>query len=204
MPSSHYDWLDAHFVEFARALNVPAAEYTHGLISAHGDKFYTYRNVFETAGLAFHEGVAIGLLSYISPYSRECRETEAGWVPVESWIIANKDRFLSILRGLETAPEPLQDVRPAGSVCFYEYHCLESANSSDAQLWYRSHQRVTVLGLDPDSDVPDIPTKAERADEGQPLVYRVRFADGHEGSVFEDELLDSETEYTRPDPPKMP
>lgn len=32
-------------------------------------------------------------------------------------------------------------------------------------------------------------------------MYKVRFNDGFEGTVFEDELLDDPSEYERPDPP---
>lgn len=60
----------------------------------------------------------------------------------------------------------------------FEYRCWKSAASNDAELWHRTRQQVTVLrrlGLD-------------EADEEVGPMYRVRFQDGFEGDVFEDEL----------------
>jgi hypothetical protein len=34
----------------------------------------------------------------------------------------------------------------AGEEAYFEYHCLESMDSSDADLWLRSHQTVEILG----------------------------------------------------------
>src|SRR5690242_20469538 len=87
-----------------------------------------------------------------------------------------------------------------GESASYEYHCLESGGSQDAALWYRSHQRVTVLGRGADEDHPG--TFTERTADGCPRVYRVRFGDGYESDAFEDELLDGPAWFTRPDPPK--
>lgn len=89
-----------------------------------------------------------------------------------------------------------------GEVAHFEYHCLESLESADAHLWLRSHQTVTVLGRGTDEDFGG--TFEERAEEGMPNLYRVQFADGHKGDVFEDELLTGPEWYHRPDPPKIP
>lgn len=34
-----------------------------------------------------------------------------------------------------------------GKRMWFEYHCLESDSSCDAELWYRSHQQVNVLEI---------------------------------------------------------
>ena len=83
---------------------------------------------------------------------------------------------------------------------YFEYHCLESHTSGDAQLWYRSHQKITVIRM-VDNDGVGIPSLKERLECGQQLIYRVQFTDGYQGDVFEDELLDSQKEYCRPSPP---
>lgn len=90
----------------------------------------------------------------------------------------------------------------AGEEAWFEYHCLESPTSSDAALWYRSHQRVTVLGVE-DVGEERMPTRAERYEACMPMTYRVVFADGHCGSVFEDELTETREEWYRPDPPMI-
>ena len=88
-----------------------------------------------------------------------------------------------------------------GSVRWFEYYCWEGAQSSDSELWYRSHQVVKVLCIkDPDSIVKGTGID-ERARIGQPIVYKIRFADGHVGIAFEDELLTGRAKFARPHPP---
>ena len=87
-----------------------------------------------------------------------------------------------------------------GESAHFEYHCYESPESADAPAWYRSHQLVTVLRRGDDENYPA--PFIERMQDGCPNIYRVRFADGLEWDVFEDELLTSPEFFTRPDPPK--
>lgn len=90
--------------------------------------------------------------------------------------------------------------RQPGDQCLFEYRCFESHESEDADLWYRSHQPVTVVG----TSVPGAAganTIEERGNVGEPRYYRVRFADGSEYDAWEDELKDSPAEFDRPDPP---
>jgi hypothetical protein len=102
-----------------------------------------------------------------------------------------EQRFADV-RALPTEPAP-------GRAGFFEYHCFESTKSHDAALWLRSHQPVTVLAI---SEPGVGETPEERGNEGCPRVYRVRFADGFEADAFEDEVLTSPAQYTRPDPPQ--
>jgi len=96
-------------------------------------------------------------------------------------------------------PDGVREAWQPGDLAWFEYHCLESNDSADARLWHRSHQQVAVLGRGEDEDFGQ--TFLDRADAGMPNVYRVRFADGFEGHVFEDELLTGPEHYSRPDPP---
>jgi len=100
-----------------------------------------------------------------------------------------------------TAIATIDAYREPGSELFFEYHCWESHDSQDAQLWYRSHQRVTVLEC-VNADWFGGMSFFARCEAATPLVYRIRFADGFENEAFEDELLDSEEEYQRPAPPE--
>lgn len=87
-----------------------------------------------------------------------------------------------------------------GEVASFEYHCLESDDSSDAAMWHHSHQNCTVLSLtSAEGDWPGS-TFNERGEEGMPHVYRVRFADGFEYDAFEDELMTGPAFFYRPDP----
>ena len=108
----------------------------------------------------------------------------------------------------ERTPFTNTEVRSERTTVWFEYHCWEDHRSADAPIWYRSHQQVLNLGhVGPEGHDPcladEIPTRQERAYEGCPCLYRVRFEDGLEWDVFEDELLDSPEEFTRPDPPRV-
>lgn len=87
----------------------------------------------------------------------------------------------------------------SGKTMWFEYHCLESHDSSDAHLWYRSHQQVEVLAIEHAGTGYN---PKERSESGDPRVYRIRFRDGLVADVFEDELMDSPKRFFRPDPPK--
>ena len=87
-----------------------------------------------------------------------------------------------------------------GESAWFEYHCWESSESYDAQAWYHSHQRVTVVSLQ-ENDSAGM-TRAERDDAGMPYTYTVRFSDGLEWCAFEDELSESQGDWYRPDPPE--
>jgi hypothetical protein len=82
---NHYKWLEAHLSEFFAALGLPC-DGLNGLIVAHGDKCYGYRDSWEQKGIPFAHGVAIYLLTYFQPYSSQVRDTKSGWVPVDAWV----------------------------------------------------------------------------------------------------------------------
>ncbi len=89
----------------------------------------------------------------------------------------------------------MRDDWPAGSRAHFEYHCNRAHDSADAQLWYRSHSPVEVLGID-EPGLGD--TIDQRLEDGDVRTYSVRFEDGHEGGAFEDELLE-DPRYFQPD-----
>ena len=78
------------------------------------------------------------------------------------------------------------DKRLARDRRYFEYHCYEGEDSSDAELWHHTHQQVIVLNKNASNDV-DVRT------------YKVRFPEGLEYDVFDDELMKSPAEYYRPD-----
>lgn len=80
-----------------------------------------------------------------------------------------------------------------GETAYFEYHCNRSHDSEDAPAWYRSHQTVTVLGIDYAGNGR---TLDQRLDRGEPRSYRVRFPDGLEWAAFEDELFTSPNDLT--------
>ena len=85
-----------------------------------------------------------------------------------------------------------------GKTFWFEYHCYESPESCDAEIWYRSHQKVKVIGVSEWS----YDDKEWRQEDGNPRVYLVEWSDGYQYDVFEDELMESPDEFYRPSPPK--
>lgn len=112
---------------------------------------------------------------------------------------ANAAKLGSISPCVTVRPDGVRESWKAGEEAWFEYHCLESDESVDAPVWHRSHQRVTVLDMN-EGDGEDM-TREERDENGFPFTYKVRFEDGLEWDVFEDELSDSKDGWFRPDPP---
>lgn len=76
---------------------------------------------------------------------------------------------------------------------WFEYHCTESHDSADAQMWYRSHQLVRIV----DWQITEDPGVT-------PDTCTVRFADGFEGTAWADELCpNGPSDFYRPAPPVL-
>ena len=93
---NHYEYCEKYFLEFARKVGANTSG-AAGIVTAHGDKCYGSMVTAEDAGIPFNKWAAIYLLTYLQPFSQECRQTHKGWVDVNKWIVANKDRFLKEL-----------------------------------------------------------------------------------------------------------
>jgi hypothetical protein len=93
---NHYEYLDKHLPKFFESVGV-SFENNAGIITAHGDKCYSYRGKWSDAGIPFEHGVAIYLLTYVRPFSQECRETENGWKDPCEWVIENYEKFSLLL-----------------------------------------------------------------------------------------------------------
>lgn len=92
---SHYDWLDQNLMTFFKNVGVDINNPYNGtgIIAAHGDKCYGYRYKFEENSIPFCHGVAIYLLTYVNPYSKECRENKNSYVDLGQWIVDNYEKF---------------------------------------------------------------------------------------------------------------
>ena len=60
----------------------------------------------------------------------------------------------------------------------FTYHCFESELSTDAELWHHTKQRVDIL----------YQVGWDKVDKEVGPMFHVRFADGLEYDVFNDEL----------------
>ena len=96
---SHYTWLEKNLQEFFARAGVK--DTNNGIIVAHGDKCYSYQDIWEQAGVPFEHGVAIYFLTYISPFRTEVRETVDGWTDPSKWVIQNYARFAKYFEGLD-------------------------------------------------------------------------------------------------------
>lgn len=85
-PESHYDWLDANLMSFFEKIGIKNG--CNGVISAHGDKCYQYRDTWLEHGIKFNHGVAIYLAGSYYPFSEQLRETKNGWVAPVDWVIS--------------------------------------------------------------------------------------------------------------------
>lgn len=90
-----------------------------------------------------------------------------------------------------------------GEMAHFEYHCWESHDSADAQLWYRSH-RLAEIVREEESDAWEGSVFIERAEAGLPKAYRVRFDDGQEFVTTEDELFTDPAGFYCDPPPQQP
>lgn len=89
---NHYKWLDKHLQTFYENLGI-GKQYSAGIISAHGDKCSWAKFDSAVAHIPFPHVVAIYLLSHERPFSKEVRDTDAGWVAPSDWVALNYERF---------------------------------------------------------------------------------------------------------------
>jgi hypothetical protein len=94
MKVSHYKYLDIAFPMFLKNIGYGDKwEWNCGIVTAHGDKGYCYRDDWEEHDIPFHEGMAVYLLTYMNPWANEVRNTDNGFVDPREWVINNYDRF---------------------------------------------------------------------------------------------------------------
>lgn len=93
---NHYKYLERILPTFFQQLGLDWDMHA-GIISAHGDKCYTYSTLWADAGIPFYKGAAMFLLTYVRPYSAEVRDVDGTWVRPDQWVINNSHKFLSLL-----------------------------------------------------------------------------------------------------------
>lgn len=100
---NHYEYLDAHIATFLLRLTKQTLMelWCSGIVGAHGDKCYQYKDGWEKRGISFERGALLYLLTYVPPYSKEVREVikwngshyDKSWVDPYTWVIENYKRF---------------------------------------------------------------------------------------------------------------
>ena len=99
---------------------------------------------------------------------------------------------------VELQDRPINKI--VGGTFWFEYHCWESPESCDAELWYHSHQKVLVLKCVEKGYGKTFDTRIENSHLRH---YKIRFSDGYEHEAVEDELMLFKRDFYRPSPPRL-
>lgn len=103
---NHYSFLDKHLAEIWLKVRGTTLDedWCAGIIVAHGDKCYGYRDKWEKAGIHFNVGALIYLFSYVSPrpnnyvqlelLEQDQRHTVGDWV-IRQY---NNEDFIKIIK----------------------------------------------------------------------------------------------------------
>lgn len=102
---SHYDWLNKYLKTFFDDLGIDWVECS-GIIVAHGDKCYGYKRKWESNNIPFEHGVALYLLTYVTPFDTESRETKSGWIHPADWVVTNYPKYREQLTNYESSRNP--------------------------------------------------------------------------------------------------
>jgi len=93
---NHYDYLEKHLPTIFKTVGINW-DWNGGIIGAHGDKGYCYKNKWEKAGIDFCHGMVLYLMTYCQPYSDDVRQTKEGFKDPSEWVIENYNKFKNIL-----------------------------------------------------------------------------------------------------------
>jgi hypothetical protein len=100
--NSHYAYIEKHGAWFSEQLVV---DDINSILVAHGDKSRQYEDIFKTLNVSSNKGAMVYLLSFLKPYSNEVRDTNHGWISVESWLIFALTQKPEILATLKKLPD---------------------------------------------------------------------------------------------------
>jgi hypothetical protein len=114
---------------------------------------------------------------------------------ISQWHANGKCGMKIQLNNPEPNPETLDE--KIGQTLWFEYRFFDSLKSYNPELWFRSHQQVKVVSI----EEPGLgKTMADRIENRALRSYKVKFDDGYEHQVSEEELLYSKKDfYTRDD-----
>jgi hypothetical protein len=91
---NHYKWLENNLPVFFDNIGLSNyKKYCQSIISADGDKCGSYERKWQQNNIPFVHGVALYLITKISPYNIEARETKNGWIDPGNWVIDNYNKF---------------------------------------------------------------------------------------------------------------
>lgn len=103
----HLKYLNKHLKTFLDRLDLDLSEEAvKTLIRGHGTEGSVVRMTWEKMNIPYAQGMAIYMLTHISPFNKESRETTQGWIDPFRWVSENFDRFKDLLPAIDyTDPE---------------------------------------------------------------------------------------------------
>lgn len=93
---SHYDYCNAILEKFwLKVFNkTPSEMWCAGIVTAHGDKCYCSKSTWHDAGIPFHHGALLYLLTYTKEMDQEKHKSEA-------WVIEKYPHYLPMIQAAE-------------------------------------------------------------------------------------------------------
>lgn len=94
---SHYDYLDDHLDLFWQKVFGKTLKETWnaGIVSAHGDKGYSYKITWANVGINYYRGMMLFMLTY----TKEIGDTPKH--ESDDWIINNYEKYLPLIEEVE-------------------------------------------------------------------------------------------------------
>ena len=77
---NHYKYLEKYFQTIVENFGLNSRFVNNGLISAHGDKCYGYKDFWEERGIEFHHGATLYILSHTVLFQEDTRANIGEWV----------------------------------------------------------------------------------------------------------------------------
>ena len=84
----HYKFIKKYGKLFASLIEIKDITDMDHFSIAEGDKTYSYKERWSGYRIPFPMATMVYYLSKENPYSKDNRDTEAGWVPVEQWVVS--------------------------------------------------------------------------------------------------------------------
>lgn len=114
---NHYKYIELHGEKFSQKLGL--SENIASYLSAHGDKCHSLKMEAQERGLHPGKAAMVYLLTYITPYSQQVRNTENGWVSPYDWCLEvlretpySSETVLKIQEALRSLPDEMEQLEP--------------------------------------------------------------------------------------------
>lgn len=98
--TNYYIWLEKNLSTFLEKNGIDPL-YDKGLIRVFGTRCQEYREFWKLRGIPFVHGLAIYMISKLSPYEEEVQHSHGQGITTYQWVYLNYDRFKDGLNSAE-------------------------------------------------------------------------------------------------------